>query len=164
MAEVEPNVQRPVLDRLIDTDPTNATEPSTTWAQSVRELKHAVRRDLEWLLNTRRITEPATEEFPELANSLYNYGLPDITALGAESGEGREWLRRQVEDTIARFEPRLSGVRVSVSGTDAPGRREVRFVVEALLRVEPTPEQVIYDSVLEVTSARFAVTGDDAHA
>src|SRR5207302_1846366 len=56
--EVERTVQWSVLDRLIDTDPHSPAEPSFTWAQSVRELKRALRRDLEWLLNTRRIVEP----------------------------------------------------------------------------------------------------------
>ena len=68
--EVERTVQWSVLDRLIDTDVDASTEPPMTWAQSVRELKRALRRDLEWLLNTRRIVVPAPEGFTELPRSL----------------------------------------------------------------------------------------------
>jgi len=92
--EVERTVQWSVLDRLIDTDPHSAAEPSFTWAQSVRELKRALRRDLEWLLNTRRIVEPAPEGFNELRESLYHFGLPDVTSASAESPDTRNWLRR----------------------------------------------------------------------
>jgi hypothetical protein len=48
-----------VFDRLIDRDPRNRlAEEAMTRAQSVRELKNALRRDLEWLLNSRRVTVP----------------------------------------------------------------------------------------------------------
>ena len=151
--EIERTVQWSVLDRLIDNDPDARSEPPLSWAQSVRELKRALRRDLEWLLNTRRIVEPPPEGFTELRHSAYRYGLPDITSLAAESVAARDWLRRQVEGTVALFEPRLSGVRVTVETTDEEGRRELRFVIDGLLRMEPNPEQVVFDTVLEVASA-----------
>ena len=160
--EAERTVQWSVLDRLIDADLDARTEPPMTWAQSVRELKRALRRDLEWLLNTRRIAEPPPAEFTELRHSAYTYGLPDITSLAAESVAARDWLRRQVEETVGLFEPRLSGVRVTVETTDEGGRRELRFVIDALLRMEPNPEQVVFDTVLEVASATFEVRGGGA--
>jgi len=155
--ELERTVQRSVLDRLIDTDPDGGTEPALTWAQSVRELKRSVRRDLEWLLNTRRIAEPAAEGSPELARSLYHYGLPDITSLAAQSVSDQAWLRKQVEETITLFEPRLSQVRVTVAAPEPGGPRQLRFTVDALLLMEPSPEQIVFDTVLEVSSATFEV-------
>ena len=153
-----------MVDRLIDTDPDAGSEAPLSWVQSVRELKRALRRDLEWLLNTRRIAEPAPEGFTELRRSVYQYGLPDITSLAAESVAARDWLRRQVEETIALFEPRLSGVRVTVDTADENGRRELRFVIDGLLHMEPNPEQVVFDTVLEVTSATFEVRGEGTDA
>ena len=70
--EPEQTVTQSVLERLIDRDPEPVTNPPPTRAQSVRQLKASLRRDLEWLLNTRRTPEAAGEEFPELAQSLYN--------------------------------------------------------------------------------------------
>lgn len=158
-AELERTAQRSVIDRLIDTEPTNATDPPATLAQSVREVKRALRRDLEWLLNTRRIVEQAPEAFPEVRQSLYHFGLPDVTSSAAGSTDARNWLRRQVEETIALFEPRLTNVHVTLGDADDPGRREVRFVVEAVLQMDPSPEQVVFDTVLEMSSATFAVEG-----
>jgi type VI secretion system protein ImpF len=162
--ELERTVQRSVVDRLMDSDPDTSTEAPLTWAQSVRDLKRALRRDLEWLLNTRRIAQLAPEGFTELARSVYHYGLPDITSLAAESVSARDWLRRQVEEAIMLFEPRLASVRVTVATTGEEGRRELRFVIDALLRMEPSPEQVMFDTVLEVTSATFEVRGEGADA
>jgi type VI secretion system protein ImpF len=162
--EVERTVQWSVLDRLIDADPDATSEPPLSWAQSVRELKRALRRDLEWLLNTRRIVELPPEGFTEVRRSGYVYGLPDITSLAAESVADRDWLRRQVEETVALFEPRLSGVRVAVDTADEEGRRELRFVIDGLLRMEPNPEQVVFDTVLEVASATFEVRGGGGDA
>ena len=47
-----------VLDRLIDDDPRTSIEAPLTRAQSVRTLRDVVRRDLEWLLNTRQVAFP----------------------------------------------------------------------------------------------------------
>ena len=157
--EVEPTVQWSVLNRLIDNDPATRTDPPMSWAQSVGKLKQAVRRDLEWLLNTRRIVEPAPAGFTELSRSVYHFGLPDITSLSAQSSAAQDWLRRQVEEAITLFEPRLGGVRVTVAQANEAGRRELRFIVDGLLRMEPSPEQVVFDTVLEVTSATFEVRG-----
>ena len=62
--DAEQNVTQSVLERLIDREPDSPTDPPSTYAQSVRQLKLSLRRDLEWLLNTRRTPEPAGENLP----------------------------------------------------------------------------------------------------
>jgi type VI secretion system protein ImpF len=156
---LERTVQQSVLDRLIDTEPDSGVDAPRTHAQSVRDLKRAVRRDLEWLLNTRRTIVPVASELREVARSVFTYGLPDISSLGAESIDSRDWLRRQIESAIALFEPRLTGVSVSFGEAAESGRRELRFVVDAVLQMDPNPEQVTFDTVFEVSSAKFEVAG-----
>jgi type VI secretion system protein ImpF len=70
-----------VLDRLIDLEPDNRMENPLSRSQSVRLLKSAVRRDLEWLLNSRRICDPPDEGLKEVNRSTYTYGLPDLSTL-----------------------------------------------------------------------------------
>jgi len=53
----EHTVTQSVLERLIDREPKEQSEMAPTRAQSVRALKSSLRRDLEWLLNTRRTPE-----------------------------------------------------------------------------------------------------------
>ena len=79
--EPEQTVTQSVLDRLIDREPASSSEAPPTRAQSVRQLKVSLRRDLEWLLNSRRTPEAVDSEFQELEQSLYNFGLPDVTTL-----------------------------------------------------------------------------------
>jgi type VI secretion system protein ImpF len=152
----ESRVRLSVLDRLV-----SGTDGAASLSESVSAMRDAVRRDLDRLLNTRRIAEPATDEFPEVQKSLYHYGLPDITSLSGDSGTARRRLVRQVEEAIELFEPRLMNVRVS--GMDTPARadrRQIRFHIEALLRLDPDPERVAFDTVLETASGRISVTGE----
>jgi type VI secretion system protein ImpF len=157
---IERSVQQSLLDRLVDLDPKTSSEAPPTWSQSVRQLKNSLIHDLEWLLNTRRIPTPAPESFEELTRSLYNFGFPDITSMGRDSREVRIRLLRQVEETIATFEPRLAGVKVTLAESEDDGRRQLRFLIEGLLRMEPNPEQVVFDTVLEISSGEYHVKGD----
>jgi type VI secretion system protein ImpF len=158
--EIERTVQPSVLDRLTDESPRTSADSRITYAESLRIFKAAVQRDLEWLLNTRRIVEAATEDFEELHKSVYNYGMPDITSLSRDSMSARKQLLRQVEQTLAIFEPRLVNVRVSMVEVEGEAlRRELRFVVEATLKLDPTPEQVMFDTVLHFASGQIDVAG-----
>jgi type VI secretion system protein ImpF len=126
----------------------------------LRKFKLSVQRDLEWLLNTRRTPSPAPDEFEELRNSLYNYGVPDITSLSRDSADSRSWLRTQLEDALTTFEPRLANVSIDVLEIEGEAhRRELRFVVDATLRMDPTPEHVVFDTVLHFTTGTIDVAG-----
>jgi type VI secretion system protein ImpF len=158
-SELERTVQLPLLDRLVDEDRGATTDAPMSWAQSVRLLKRALQRDLEWLLNTRRIKFEIPEEYEELPHSLFVYGLPDISSMSRDSGESRTRLLRAVEEAISAFEPRLSNVRVTLA-EEEESRREVHFLIEAMLRMDPNPEPVLFDTVLEISSGEYLVKGD----
>src|SRR5208282_6533427 len=91
-----------------------ASDPYRSRAASVRGLKAALRRDLEWLLNTRRNPLAAPESMVETSQSLFNYGLPDFSALSANAPKDRQKLLAELEHTISLFEPRLRNVRVVI--------------------------------------------------
>jgi len=166
-------VQESVLDRLTDSPlraddlgprtPGLGARPAwhaaTARDQSMEALRDAVRRDLEWLLNTRRTPATAPEGLVEVTRSVYHYGLPDATTLNPASPRDRELLLRRVEETISLFEPRLADVRVTVSpgGPTAVDSREVRFLIEGMLRVDPAPERVAFDTVLEPAGGGYQV-------
>ncbi len=147
-----------VLDRLIDDDPRTRAEAPLTRTESVRRFKKFVCRDLEWLLNSRRTIEPV--EGPETAKSVYHYGFIDIASKGALSTQDYNELVREMEATIAAFEPRLKRVRVRLE----PGgerREKLHFSIEGVLCLEPSPEPVVFDSMLEVGKREYQVRGDD---
>jgi len=149
------------LDRLIDLEPDNRMENPLSRAQSVRLLKSAVRRDLEWLLNSRRIAEPPDEGLKELNKSAYVYGLPDLSALTMASMADRNKLVRQVVGAINMFEPRLTNVRLVLVETPDAGKKDVRLRIDAMLRMDPVPEPVSFDTVIELKSGNCHLAGGD---
>lgn len=145
-SEIERPVRPSVLDRLIDDDPKSNVEPPLTRSQSVRVFKAALRRDLEWLLNARRIITPVPEDCDELARSVYTFGLPDITSMSKDSRESFERLARLIQSAIDIFEPRLTGITVDLREGDSKLLRDVHFVIDGILRLDPMPERVMFDT------------------
>ncbi len=129
-------------------------------AESVRALRASVRFNLEWLLNTRRIHPGADQHYPELAHSLYNYGLPDFTTLTLGNPHDRKRLLNHIEETVRIFEPRIDSPRVIATETEsAEGSRALRFQIEGLLKMDPAPEHVTFDTLLQMTSGEYQVKG-----
>lgn len=149
-----------VLDRLIDLDRAASVDPPANRTQSVRQLKASLRRDLEWLLNSRRNPEEAPEAYEFLSVSLYNYGLPDVTSMSVDSPRDRNRLLRLIEVTVQTFEPRLASVRVRPIESTTTGSRSVRFQIEGMLRIDPAPEQIYFDTVLQLNSGEYQLKGD----
>jgi type VI secretion system protein ImpF len=157
--EVERTARSSVLDRLIDEEPRIGADRPQTWAESLSALKLSVLRDLEWLLNTRRIPELAPDKYPELQRSVYHYGMPDLQSVSGDSEAARRHVLRQLEECIEQFEPRLTSVRVTPAATGTGGGREFRLHIQALLRMEPNPERVSFDTLVDVSSGKVSVSG-----
>ena len=153
----ERSVTLSVLDRLIDRDPRTSSEPPLSRAQSVRQFKDSVQRDLEWLLNTRRIAVPPEESLRELNRSVYAYGMPDFTAYSLSSPKDRTRLLRSLQAALKLFEPRLANVVVVPLESEGVAARTLRFRIEGLLLMDPAPEQVSFDTVLELTSGQYEI-------
>jgi type VI secretion system protein ImpF len=158
-AELERTVQQSVLDRLVDDDPTSQAEGLMSRADSIRLLKEALRRDLEFLLNTRRTAQTAPEGLDEVAASVYHFGLPDISSMSRDSPETQARLTRLVEDAIALFEPRLTAVKVAAMPDERTQYGVLRFVIEGTLRLDPVPERISFDTLLE-SGTGMQVRGD----
>jgi type VI secretion system protein ImpF len=149
-----------VLDRLIDQDPKSSSEAPLQRAQAVRLLKNAVKRDLEWLLNNRRIAGEPPESMREVSRSLYIYGLPDFSAYNIGSDRDKNRLVRVLQSSIRLFEPRLANVRVVPVEVTSTGTRKVRFRIEGLLLMDPAPEHVSFDTVLQLNNGEYQVKGE----
>jgi type VI secretion system protein ImpF len=158
---IERTVRQSLLDRLIDDQPQVGTDPVMGFQESRDRVLASLRRDLEALLNTRRGPDTSPEEFEELQRSVLHYGLPDIGEVSQDSADAHARLLRQVKDAITTFEPRLTQIRVEriPEPAEGGGRREVRFVIHGLLRMDPNPEQVVFDTVLELASGEYEVRG-----
>jgi type VI secretion system protein ImpF len=157
MANPELSFLPSVLDRLLDDSPAGTAARPRSRAQQLAELRDAVRRDLEALLNTHHCCRSPPAELTLLPHSLFDYGVPDFLTTNAGAASAREEYRRDVEDIIRRFEPRFKVVKVSLVDEDARADRTLRFRIEALMYAEPAPERVSFDSLLDPSSHSFAV-------
>ena len=150
------SIQQPVLDRLFDFEPQSRVEAPLTREQQLRQLKASLRRDLEWLLNSRRTPDPVPEAYRHLTDSVYCYGLPDTGSFALLSSREQQRFLRALESTLARFEPRLQTVRVSMQ-TPGPHTRVLRFHIDGLLKLDPVPERICFDTVLQLASGQYEV-------
>jgi type VI secretion system protein ImpF len=146
-----------MLDRLLDDEPQKKAEAPRTNAQALREIKAAVRRDLENLLNTRARCLSWPPSLEELPASLVNYGLPDFTNTYARAIEDPDMFIKVVKFAIEQFEPRLRDVRVELVQSNVATDRALKFKIDATLYVEPVEDKVFYSSSLEPVSGNFEV-------
>lgn len=154
--DLETRVTPSVLDRLIDLDPRMSQEPPKSRSSSLQELKQAVRRDLEWLLNTRNHTETLDDRLEEAPRSVAFYGLPDFTGVSVKSHLEQKRMVAAIEDALRIFEPRFKNPKVTLEPVDNIDR-QLKFRIEATLDIEPTPEPIVFDSVLESGAGAFSV-------
>jgi type VI secretion system protein ImpF len=155
------NSQQPLLpsllDRLIDVEPDQSSEPLWRGSYRLDELREHVRRDLEYLLNTRHgrldlVTQPG-----ELAVSTLSYGLPDFTGIIGGGVETRERIRATVERAVRDFESRLTNVVVVVREPEYEFDRNIRLTIQAVLCVDPIMELVTFDTTVEASSGTCEV-------
>jgi type VI secretion system protein ImpF len=141
---VQDRVQPSLLDRLTDDEPKNRYETRDHRMFSMSRLREAVLRDLSWLLNASHLE--ATQdlsEFPDVASSVLNFGIPPLTGLVKE-GIDATALSRQILIALRRYEPRLlpDTIRVSLNRATI-GTAAFEFVIEADLWAQPVPLRML---------------------
>ncbi len=146
-----------ILDRLFDNETHNKIEHDSDHHQLLKQLRNSIRRDLESLLNTRFYISEPPDNFPELNNSLLNYGLPDLATVNIIDIEKRDEFSRNLEQTLNYFEPRFKSVKVSFLENFDKTDRTLRFRIDAVIYADPLPEIVVFDSILESTTRTVSV-------
>lgn len=144
-----------LLDRLTDEDRKAPRDLNKHYLTKLREFKESVLRDLSFLLNS-RTTGTIGVDFPRCAGSVLGYGLPDITSRSGQSLAERNQIRREIQSAIEWFEPRLKQVQVTAVPPQ-PGDTQLRFSIRALLQVDPEPEPIFFDTVLDSSKSQINV-------
>lgn len=146
-----------VLDRLLDDGGDNGRDAPLR-SHTLADLRAAVRRDLENLLNTRRRVIGWPEDLTELGTSIFNYGVPDILAENLATEARRKDVVAQLETAIRRWEPRFTKLAVALMENTDPTDRTLRFRIEAMIKADPQPEPLVFDSVVDPTTNIVQVT------
>lgn len=125
------------------------------------DLKDAVARDLEALLNTRStIQEDALLAFPECKSSMVGYGLCDFADRSLSSPTDRAHICACIEAAIVRHEPRLQHVKALLEVRDeagAPSVNRLSFSITAVLVGSRSQEPVNFDAVLQPSTLQYSI-------
>ena len=151
------NIEQGILDRLIDLEPDNRYEAPMNRPESLRLFRAAVKRDLEFLLNTTRMPIEVPEFCNEVHNTVVFYGLPDIASISVQDFGDEQKLMHSLEKAIQIFEPRLARVRVTGRDRFSAAQQAITFHVEAMLMIDPAPERISFDTVLEISKGSYSV-------
>ncbi len=156
MTDNKHNIQASILDRLIDRDPQVSRESVQQRLVGFGEVKSAIVRDLENLLNTKSQIFPVPSSLKYVADSVYVYGLPDFTSHNPRSPSIRQIIRQDVQRAITKFEPRLQNVTVRI---DAPTHEErnIRIKISGLLIVDPIAEPVTFDTYFDLNKGEYRI-------
>lgn len=156
-------LQPSLLDRLRDDAPKERQESRDRRVMSMRQLREAVLRDLSWLLNAG--CHPLDDEiydFPLVAKSTVNYGMPDLTGRTA-SNVTPDKLEQMVLEAVAAFEPRIMRRSLSVRAVSMQGGRRdakgntVGFEISGELCPLPMPEPLFLRTSLDLETGRCEV-------
>jgi type VI secretion system protein ImpF len=144
-----------VFDRLADT----GGRAGGDLRIGVEDLKKAVLRDVERLLNCKSTMHPDVAELPELSTSILAYGLPDFSHFSGASGADRQRICDLITRALRTFEPRLEprSIKVDFIERDDVVGLHNNFRIRALLHVDPVRESIRFDTTIEMDTGAVEV-------
>lgn len=145
-----------LLDRLLDDMPPNAVRlTAADW--TLDQLKNAITRDLEALLNTRcALGADALSAYPEASRSILSYGLIDFADMCLSSDVDQKKICAAVQLTVERHETRLHDVRAALRIHPESVNR-IDFVIAGRLKADPSGERVHFDAKLKPSSQQYSI-------
>ena len=154
--------QLPLLDRLVDTEPAESSDRALSATAAMDRLRTSICRDLEELLNTRRRWRSWDPALAQLDRSLVGFGLPDFASGAFNDPRRREELRQLIETCIRNFEPRIVDLKVALTETTDKVSGTSRMRVDALLRAEPAPEPIAFDTLVDLVTKNVTILEKEA--
>jgi type VI secretion system protein ImpF len=126
---------------------------------TMRRLREAVFRDLNWLLNSASLDSiDDLDRWPNVVSSVVNYGMPSLAGTPSSSIDVRATADR-IARAIRNFEPRLTKVRVLPEVRDSSTHDfALEFRIEAELWGQPVPQALVMRTSIDLNTgeARLA--------
>ena len=163
MAELttKERLQPSLLDRLTDNAPDKKQESRDQRVLSTKKLREGVLRDLSWLLNAVNLSSIQNlDDYPEVARSVVNYGMPDLAGHTA-SGVDVHALERLLRQAILEFEPRLMRKTVKVRLKLAESQlnhNAMTFDIEGELWAQPMPLHMYMKTEIDLEIGQVTVS------
>jgi type VI secretion system protein ImpF len=158
---LQERLQPSLLDRLTDNEPDTKVESRAQRVLSLNRLKRSVLRDLAWLLNSGNLaTTEDLEAYPQVQNSVLNYGVSDLAGQMVSAMDVKA-LEREIRQAILDFEPRILSqtlkVKVSLS-KEKMSHRTMSFLIEGQLWAQPLPVDLYLSTDLDLETGTATLT------
>lgn len=150
-------LQPSLLDRLTDNDPTELKETRDSRVIDIKQLRDIIQRDLSWLLNTSDSANTFdTEKFPNVAQSVLNYGIREVAG-DYSTSDRAERIRKSIANAIEAFEPRIHPGSIDVQLRLGHDDRNsiVTFDIHADMWAQPMPMELYLRSEVDVTTGEL---------
>jgi len=150
-----------LLDRLTDDEPEIKTEAKGKHEFTQIKLRQSVLRDLNWLFNSSNLaTVQNLDDYPEVAKSVLNYGLPSFAG-HTVSGVNIPEIERLLRQVICDFEPRMIRRTVKVRlevNEQQMSHNAMTFDIEGELWADPLPLKVYLKTELDLEAGDLKVS------
>ena len=141
-----------LFEHLLPTD-----DQYTAQGLSIQELRQSIAHDLEDLLNNRMNRLDQTEEhYPEIKNSILQFGIIDFVGLSTANPTDRDKICRSIEQSISAHEPRLKQVKVEML-INENNMSSLYLSISAYLNISPLYEVVMFDALLKPTTQQYVI-------
>ncbi len=150
-----------LLDRLVY-DSRVSTSPGRRRGQTLSQVREALRRDLEDLLNSYERCVAVSADYDAVSRSIYDYGLPDLTDVDLSSPPQIERFRNRLETAIRRFDPRFRDIKVVTERGSREVDHSLRFRIHAVVHLHQSQEPVVFQSMLEPATRQFTIRSHDS--
>ena len=165
MAEIAPmeRLQPCLLDRLTDDEPEVTREGRDQQVVSLRKYRKAVLHNVEMLFNSRAYPlHDMIYEFDEVARSVLNYGILDLSGASISGGNASE-LEVQLKQALKNFEPRISHNALSVHMVSSPDTHDIRtilFEISGELWARPLPDHLFIKTEVDLETGHCKWKGE----
>lgn len=135
-----------------DDDAAQVTGRSKQRREGVSEttLREHIRADIASLLNTTQLDSAVSlEEYPHVASSVANFGLPDLSNLSTRDLSKADVLAA-IRQSIIDHEPRMNPASVDVSVNDPEGDAQQRLAIHVTAELFSDPVDIPIDFEAEV--------------
>lgn len=141
-----------LFERLLPVD-----DQYTGQGLSIQELRQSIAHDLEDLLNNRMTRlNPTEEHYPEIKNSILQFGIIDFVGLSTANPTDRDKICRSIEQSISAHEPRLKQVKVEML-INENNMSSLYLSISAYLNISPLYEVVMFDALLKPTTQQYVI-------
>ena len=159
-ADFRDRLQPALIDRLTDDFPHERKESEERRVMSKTMLRHAVLRDLSWLLNASQPNADWTEQQPQLAGTVLNFGLPPLSGQRVSKLDVSQ-LERAIKRAIIDFEPRILPETLSVRAIETDSVLDMHNMIDFEIRgqmwAQPVPLEILLRTKLDLEAGQVVL-------